>query len=153
MPSSDTPSTRPAGLLAWLAPAAGFLLLISAVWSHDRNGEVQAGGGSPYYDSAVKQALDGLRGGGAGAEVPAGRPPLAAGLDPAEYEWCEQCKTYHKREGAAPAGTPEPPPLLRRAAEDDAGRLRPIPPLPAGLNPDDYVWDEPGGGYKLRKND
>ena len=152
-------------------PGAGFALVAAAVWSYARTEVVEAGGGSPYYDSAVKQALTGLRNvGSGGVDVPAGRPPLPAGLDPAEYYWCEQCKTYHKREAGAPAGGQPaaqpavavadpfaPPPLLQRLPESPApGAVQPgaaaaLPPLPAGLNPAEYYWCEHCKTYHQRE--
>lgn len=165
---SDSPFSRSAvaRLVPWIVPGAGFALVAAAVWSYARTEVVEAGGGSPYYDSAVKQALTGLRNvGSGGVDVPAGRPPLPAGLDPAEYYWCEQCKTYHQREpGAAPGAPPAaqpapavdpsaPPALLQRPAGGDpaAPVQHAIPPLPDGLDPANYYWDAASRSYRLRQ--
>lgn len=78
------------------------------------------------------------------AAQPAGAiPPLGAGLAAADYYWCPNCKIYHKREPvpgqAADAAHPPAvagPPAAQQAAQA-AGT---IPPLPAGLSPNDYYW-------------
>nr|MCU0781350.1 hypothetical protein [Akkermansiaceae bacterium] len=103
--------------------------------------------------------------GGAAPGGAAAIPPLPAGLNPADYYWCEQCKAYHQREpGAQPAAHPAPPadlppadpfappPLLERPPEvGGTPGTQVIPPLPAGLNPADYQWDAESKSYRLRR--
>jgi hypothetical protein len=57
-------------------------------------------------------------------------PPLPAGLSPADYYWCPNCKAYHDKRQAPPANpahpTPTPPP---------AALTPPATPPPASLTP------------------
>lgn len=118
--------------MAWLAPVVVAGVVGAAVISYDRNDEVQAAAGSPYYGKAVQEAIAGLKTAGEKA-APATRPPLAAGLSPDDYYWCENCKTYHKREPGQPAAVAQAP-----AAAQQPGDA--IPPLPEGLSANDYYW-------------
>jgi len=69
-------------------------------------------------------------------------PPLPAGLSANDYYWCPTCKAYHQRQPAQgqPADAVHSPlagtPAGTLAAQPDAA----IPPLPAGLSPNDYYW-------------
>ena len=139
-----------ATMLAWWVPVAVAGVAVVAVISYIRSEETHAASGSPLYGKAVKEAIDGLKNSGAKAAV--ARPPLAAGLSPDDYFWCEQCKAYHKRQpaGAAPApvagaghGSPVTPATPVTPGTPAAVEVPPpatIPPLPAGLDPADHYW-------------
>ena len=83
-------------------------------------------------------------------------PPLPAGLDPADYYWCANCKAYHKRQPAqGQPGSAAPPPVAGDnpaipAAVQPAGV---IPPLPAGLVAADYYWCANCKAYHKRQPD
>ncbi len=135
---------------AWLVPGLAAAVIAAAVISYGGTEERQAAPGSPYYDKAVKEALNGLNGSNAAPEV-GSQPPLPAGLSPAEHYWCENCKTYHKLEPGASAplaaATPQPAvPQSRVAETGDA-----IPPLAAGLSLDDYYWCPDCKSYHQRQ--
>jgi hypothetical protein len=131
----------PHGLRFWLVPVATVGVLAAALLSYDRDGEIQAAPGSPYYDKAVREAIHGLQNPGAKALPAAGIPPLPAGLSPDEHYWCENCKTYHKRvPGQSPPAAGVTPPAAPAA----------IPPLPEGLSPADYYWCENCKTYHAR---
>lgn len=102
-PSQSAPPPSPGAALArkWALPAVAGVMALAAVVSYARHEEREATPGSPYYDKAVREAVHGLANPAAGraAAAPANRPPLAAGLNPADYYWCDNCQTYHKREG------------------------------------------------------
>lgn len=146
----------------WALPGVAGLTIVTAVWSYARVEEREAAPGSPYYDKAVREAVHGLANPGARgrAAAPADRPPLAAGLDPADYYWCENCQTYHKRgDGAAghapPAaevpGAGAAPPFaipIPGAAQEAAGSR---PPLPEGLDPAEHYWCENCQTYHRRE--
>lgn len=123
--------------MAWAVPAAVAGLIGAAVISYVRSEEVQAAAGSPYYGKAVLEAISGLKNAG-DPSTPVVRPPLGAGLSADEHYWCENCKTYHKREaGQNPPGAQAPAtvPPVAAAQPGDA-----IPPLPAGLSAADHYW-------------
>jgi hypothetical protein len=136
-----------APMMAWLVPAAVAGVGIVGAISYIRSQETQAASGSPLYGKAVHEAIEGLK--NPAAKVAVARPPLPAGLSPEEHYWCEQCKAYHKRQPGQtppPAAGATPPPVAGgtpvmpgtpAAAAQPAG---PIPPLAAGLSPDDYYW-------------
>ena len=128
----QTPLIKP-----WLVPLAVVGVIAAAVISYARSGETYAAAGSPYYDKAVKEAINGLVNPGAVA-APAGRPALPAGLSPAEHYWCENCKAYHKIPpgGVAPPADSAPASGTTPAAHQVAE----IPPLLAGVSPNDYEW-------------
>lgn len=122
-------------------------VVAAALISYGQPGIRQAAAGSPYYGKAVAEAINGLKSPGTAA-VPASRPPLPAGFSPAEYEWCETCKTYHKipagKAGAPAAAVPAIPAAVAPAAGT-------IPPLPAGLSPADYYWCADCKSYHARQ--
>lgn len=121
---------------SWLVPALAAGLAVAAVISYGRTEERQAAPGSPYYDKAVKEALNGLKGADAVVAPEAGgHPPLPAGLSAADYYWCDTCKSYHKRDAAAgqPIAAVASQPVV--ASEENV-----IPPLPEGLSTADYYW-------------
>lgn len=120
---------------SWIIPAAAALVLVAAVISYGRTEERQAAAGSPYYDKAVKEAINGLLNTGAMPAAEAGIPPLPDGLSAADYYWCATCKAYHKRDaaGAQPPAAIPPQPVA-------AGTAEAIPPLPANLSAADYYW-------------
>ena len=133
----------PAG--SWLVPAAAAAVVAAAVISYGRTEERQAAAGSPYYDKAVKDAINGLKTPGAVAAVAEGIPPLPAGLAAEDYYWCENCKEYHKRDAAADGQAPAAvPPAANDAAE--------IPPLPEGLSASDYYWCANCKAYHARQD-
>jgi len=134
--SESTPVLSPK---AWAVPAAVAGLMGAAVISYVRSEETQAAAGSPYYGKAVLEAISGLRNPG-DQSTPAARPPLAAGLSPDEHYWCENCKTYHKREAGQnqPAPVAQVPATVPPVAAAQAGDA--IPPLPAGLSAADHYW-------------
>lgn len=134
-----------APLLPWALPALMAVTVATAVWSYARVGEVEAAPGSPYYDKAVKEAINGLvnPGGAAAAPAPGTRPALPAGLNPADHYWCEQCKTYHKRDAqgnAQPAAQPAAQGGTQPAAQPAAHPAPELPPLVTGKPPGDYYW-------------
>lgn len=147
--SKNNPQIIAAVMRSWALPAAGVGVVVAAMWSYDRTGEVHAAAGSPYYDKAVKEAIAGLVNTGA-APAPAGRPPLPAGLSPDDYYWCDQHQTYHKREtpaagqGQAAAANPAAatPPNVHPAPA--------LPPLVAGKPPLDYYWCDECLAFHLR---
>lgn len=146
------PQPNPSALAkTWLVPVLVAGVAAAAVLSYTRTPETQAAPGSPYYDRAVKEAMNGLVNPGgaaaaaaAAAATPDAIPPLPAGLSPDEYYWCKDHKAYHKRqpEGAGQPGVAAQPgaapaqPGAAPAAQPDLT----IPPLLAGLSPDDYDW-------------
>lgn len=124
---------------AWIVPVVVTGVLVAAVVSYPRAAEIHAAAGSPYYSKAAQEALAGLRSSGEKQALPAAVPALPAGLSPAEHYWCEQCKTYHKRQpGGVPQAGAAPVPAAGAAAvpADTAA----IPPLPQGLDPAQYYW-------------
>ena len=133
-------------MMAWLVPVAVAGVAVVAVISYIRSEETHAASGSPLYGRAVQEAVEGLK--NPAAKTAAARPPLAAGLSPDEYYWCEQCKAYHKRQPgqSQPAGAPPQPvagvgaviPVTPAAAVTQPPGT--IPPLPAGLSAQDYYW-------------
>lgn len=131
---------------AWLVPVIVTGVVAAAAVSYTRSAEIQAAPGSPYYGRAVKEAMNGLvNPGGAPAASPDAIPPLPAGLSPADHYWCKDCKAYHKRqpEGAAQPGAVAQPGAAPAAQPGAAPAAQPgltIPPLLAGLAPDDYDW-------------
>lgn len=54
------PRFSSAVLRLWSLPLIAAGVVAAAVWSYGRPGEVQAAPGSPYYDKAVKEAMNGL---------------------------------------------------------------------------------------------
>ena len=133
-----TENTLVSNPASWLMPAAVAGVIVTAVISYARSGETYAAAGSPYYGKAVNEALAGLKNLGE-ASLPAGRPALPAGLSPDEHYWCENCKTYHKREPgqSQPAGG-APPAVAGGEAAAPAGDS--IPPLPEGQSAKDFYW-------------
>ena len=165
MPDSNSKPTAPPGpgrhsrhhLPAGALPSAGALLaaaaVAAAVLSYGGSREARdtdALPGSPLYGRAVHEAIQGLKGGNAQPPA-ANRPPLPAGLSPADYYWCDKCQAYHKRQpdAAAPAA-PAPAPAAQAAPQPAAGQPAPPPPLPAGLSPADYYWCEKCQSYHRR---
>jgi hypothetical protein len=148
------PAILLAALAPWALPALAAATVAAAVWSYARTTHAHAGGDSPYYDKAVKEAMAGLANPGDAAATPQGQPPLPAGLSPADYYWCDQHKQYHKREAAAPAqGQPAAVPAgaARPApAVPQAHAAIEIPPLLAGQSPLDYVWCGACKGFHRR---
>lgn len=125
--------------MAWLVPGVVAGVIATAVISYARSGETHAAAGSPYYGKAVQEAIAGLKNPGANA-LPAARPLLAAGLSPEEHYWCENCKTYHKREpGQSPPAGVTPPPIAG-AGVVAAQPAAVVPPLPEGLSASDHYW-------------
>lgn len=132
---------------SWLIPGLAVGVAAAAVISYGRTEERQAAPGSPYYDKAVKEALNGLKGADAAAAPEAGgHPPLPAGLSAADYYWCDTCKAYHKRDAAAA----QPVAAIAPQAAD-AGSANAIPPLPAGLSAADYYWCPDCKAYHARQ--
>ena len=127
--------------MGWLVPVAVAGVALVAVISYVRSEETPVAGGSPLYGQAVHEALDGLKN-PAAKTAAAPRPALPAGLAPEDYYWCPTCKAYHQRQPAQgqPADAVHSPlagtPAGTLAAQPDAA----IPPLPAGLSPNDYYW-------------
>ncbi|MEO0017296.1 MAG: hypothetical protein RLZZ522_579 [Verrucomicrobiota bacterium] len=153
------PQPNPSALAkTWLVPVLAAGVAAAAVFSYSRSAETQAAPGSPYYDRAVKEAMNGLVNPGgaaaaAAAATPDAIPPLPAGLSPAEHYWCKNCKAYHKNQpagadqpgggaqpGADPAAQPGAAPAAQPGAAPAAEPGTTIPPLLAGLSPDDYDW-------------
>ncbi len=136
MPTLSQP--KPSALAkTWLVPVLVAGVAAAAVLSYTRSAETQAAPGSPYYDRAVKEAMNGLvNPAGAAAATPAAIPPLPAGLSPAEHYWCKDCKAYHKNQPAGAAAQPAGAAHSTPAAQPGLT----IPPLLAGLSPDDYDW-------------
>jgi hypothetical protein len=128
----------PASPKSWLVPAVAAGVLVAAVFSYGRTEERQAAAGSPYYDKAVKEAINGLLNAGAAPAGAEGTPPLPAGLDPAQHYWCANCKAWHKRDaaGAVPAGNDASAAIPQLPG--GSGEI--IPPLPANLSAADYYW-------------
>lgn len=83
----------------WLVPLAAGAVMVAAVISYGRAEIKAAAAGSPYYGKAVTEAINGLKNPGTPA-APAAEsiPPLPAGLSPADYYWCPNCKSYHPRQ-------------------------------------------------------
>ena len=125
--------------MAWLVPAMVAGVIGMAVISYARSGETYAAAGSPYYGKAVQEAISGLKNPGGNA-LPAGRPPLPAGLSPAEHDWCENCKTYHKREAGQPAAVAPAPAPVAGGGAAAAHAAEAIPPLPEGQSASDHYW-------------
>lgn len=150
---------------AWIVPAVVTCTLVAAVVSYTRSAEIHAAAGSPYYSKAVQEALAGLQNSGEKEAIPT-VPALPAGLSPAEHYWCEQCKTYHKRQpaGAAAGGTPAPVPAPAAGGAPVpapaagvspvpvAGAAAAVPALPQGLSPADYYWCANCKVYHSRAN-
>ena len=158
--SNRTQQVQAALVKAWLVPVAVAGVVVAAVISYVQSPEMQAAPDSPYYGKAVQEAMTGLVNAG-GAAAPAARPPLPAGLSPDDYYWCEEHKTYHPHQagqpgqplpagaaqpaaGTLPAGVAQPPGVAAQpaavgsppAAQSDLT----IPPLLAGVSPNDYFW-------------
>jgi hypothetical protein len=135
----------------WWGTAIVAVIGIAAAVGYSGSREVHAAGGSPLYDTAVREALRGLAdaGGGGAAAVAGERPPLPAGLSPADHYWCEKCKTYHRRQPdqSLPSAPALAPPAGAAALAPAGG----IPPLPAGLAPADYYWCEKCKAYHKRE--
>jgi hypothetical protein len=132
--TSNSPATS---AKSWIIPAAAAFVLVAAVVSYGRTVERQAASGSPYYDKAVKEAINGLlnTGGATPAVAEAGIPPLPEGFSAADYYWCPTCKAYHKRDAAG--AQPAVPAISQPVA---TGTAEVIPPLPANLSAADYYW-------------
>ena len=146
-PSPSLPKPARHSARFWFVPGATALFLAAAVFSYDREGEIQAAPGSPYYQKAVREAINGLQNPGSQPPAAAGIPPLPAGLSPDEHYWCENCKTYHKRTpGQAPPADGATPPATPQGAPAGA------PPLPAGLSPADHYWCEKCKTYHRRES-
>jgi hypothetical protein len=136
---------------AWIVPGAVTCVLAAAVVSYPRAAEIHAAAGSPYYSKAAQEALAGLRSPDETQALPAATPALPAGLSADEHYWCEQCKTYHKRQpGGAPQAGAAPVPAAGVAAAADANAA--IPPLPQGLDPAEYYWCANCKVYHSRKD-
>ncbi|MES2922135.1 MAG: hypothetical protein V4819_11345 [Verrucomicrobiota bacterium] len=133
---SKSSENTPPSHTAWFVPGIAAGVIATAVISYARSGETYAAAGSPYYGKAVQEAIAGLKNPG-GDAPPAARPPLLAGLSPDEHYWCENCKTYHKREPGQtpPVAAPLSPSLAVAAQPADV-----IPPLPEGLSASDHYW-------------
>ncbi len=114
---------------SWVVPGIALGIVAAAVISYGRTTERQAAAGSPYYDKAVKEAINGLKGGGDEPAAAVGIPPLPDGLSAADYYWCATCKAYHRRDAAA-----------AQPVAAAAGGTEEIPPLPAGFSAADYYW-------------
>jgi hypothetical protein len=127
---------------AWIVPGVVTCVLAAAVATYPRAAEVHAAAGSPYYPKAAGEALAGLRDSGE-KQAAAALPALPAGLSPEEHYWCEQCKTYHKRQADGQA-----------AATPPAGPATPaaVPPLPEGYDPAEYYWCANCKVYHSRKD-
>ncbi|MCX6879566.1 MAG: hypothetical protein NTW21_38045 [Verrucomicrobia bacterium] len=81
-------------------------------------------------------------------------PPLPAGLAAADYYWCANCKTYHKRQAAEGQPADAAPPPLAGHSAPPAAVTQPaatIPPLPAGFAADDYYWCPSCKAYHQRQ--
>jgi hypothetical protein len=159
MSKAPVDSGSPFDVKAWIVPGAVCCVLVASVFSYTRSAEIHAAAGSPYYSKAVREALSGLRNTGEKQALPA--QELPAGLSADEHYWCEQCKTYHKRQpgGQAPAVNPpagngQLPPLIARpeALPPAAGSAGAVPPLPEGLSPADYYWCVNCKVYHSRSN-
>jgi hypothetical protein len=89
----------------------------------------------------------------AGTPVPGSIPPLPAGLSADDYYWCADCKGYHKRQPGQdqPAGAAVPPGTADHPAGSAAQPAGTVPPLPAGLSPNDYYWCTNCKAYHLRQ--
>jgi len=135
--------------MTWLMPAAVAGVAVAGVISYVRSEETQVAGGSPLYGKAVHEALDGLKN-PAAKPAPDARTPLPAGLSPDDYYWCEKCKAYHPKQAAQgqPAGVVPPPvagsspaqAVVVPGTQAAVQASEVIPPLPAGLSPNDYYW-------------
>lgn len=138
-PASPPPSTR----IPWIGAALGLAACVLAALSYGKSREIEAAPGSPYYDSAVREAIRGLQGTKPEA-TPGQRPALPAGVAAEDVVWCEQCQAYHRRQPqpgaaaqAAPGGQSAPTPA---PAVQEADIPMTPPPLPAGYDPEDFEW-------------
>jgi hypothetical protein len=136
-------------ILAWSGAVVVAAGALGATLAYHAAEEPQAAPGSPLYQAAVQEALRGLTNLGATPAAAVQVPPLPEGLSPADYYWCDKCKTYHRREPAAAGkpGEPGQPPAV--AGQPPAAAATPaagpavggsIPPSPEGLSPADYYW-------------
>jgi hypothetical protein len=103
--------------------------------------------GSPLYESAVTESVRSLMSKEDQAELEAvGRPP-SPGPD---YFWCEQCKTYHRRQ--APPAAAQPGTAQRPGAVGAAGRNSNASPVTRPPSPGpDYYWCENCKTYHRRQ--
>ena len=126
---------------------AGLVMLICAVCT----GTVAAGRspetdlaapGAPLYEAALRESVQSLMSKQEQAELGAqGRPP-SPGPD---YYWCENCKTYHRRQ--TPASPQQTPPAQGQA-------VAPAPQngaVPSSPGPDTY-WCENCKTYHKRQD-
>lgn len=155
MSGKEQPARDSRAAIPWLGAAVAGVVGVAAVVSYATSEETQAQAGSPLYDSAVREALRGLTdlGGGGGADaVPGARPPLPAGLSPADHYWCDKCKAYHRRQPdqALPAN-PAVPPADGAAQAPAVQASGAIPPLPEGFSPADYYWCDKCKAYHKRQ--
>lgn len=135
--SSATGSWQ-ARIVPWIPAWVAAGVVIASVSSYSRQSEIHAGPGSPYYDKAVREALQGLVNLGGGAQAPAADvPPPPPGSNPDEVYWCEQCKTYHRRQPGIPGPDAQQPvvPLQEPEIPPPPGvpplMLTPLPEAPA----------------------
>ena len=153
MSEHDSKPKPPSGRLLWIGSAFAIVISAMAVASYRSDAELHAAPGSPLYGRAVHEAIQGLAGVGkrAGAGQPGGaRPPLPAGLNPDEHYWCDDCKTYHKRQPAEAIGPDGVPASIARPAAPGARPPNPAaqpptpaaarPPLPQGVSADEVYW-------------
>ncbi len=102
--------------------------------------QVPAAGAQPAGGAAPPAAAGTTPPAPAAVEI----PPLIAGKSPNDYEWCENCKGYHKR---AVPGQPVVPPAPTPVGANPSAPVAPagqpaeaIPPLPPEFSPNDYYW-------------
>lgn len=144
MSKPDQASTTPSPRILWIGGGLGLAACILAAISYGKSREIEAAPGSPYYDSAVREAIRGLQGSKPEA-TPGQRPALPAGVAADEVVWCEQCQSYHRRQPQPAQAEVTPTPAVEAAV----GPTSP-PPLPAGYDPADFEWCDNCKAYHRR---
>lgn len=103
--------------------------------------------GAPLYEYAVAESVKGMLSKQEQAELGAASRPPSPGPD---YFWCENCKTYHKRQAPASAQQPvaaHSPVAVPAASPQPGAAAATRPPSPEA----DYYWCEHCKTYHKKK--